>query len=204
MLDIKYLRENLEEVKQRLQHRGEDLTDLGKFESLDIQRRTLIQEVEILKTKRNAVSAEVAKLKKAGENADDIILEMRQVGEQIKEMDENLRQNLRMPVRFSTFLYPVTGAWKGRRQAESVDLSCGGIGFTCRERLEEDELLEIVIPITTQPLVVTCRILRIRQEEDGGFFYAAEFIELCNGEESMLREAVFSVQLSSRPKPVSI
>ena len=122
----------------------------------------------------------------------------------LEALDENLRQNLRMPVRFSTFLYPVTGAWKGRRQAESVDLSCGGIGFTCRERLEEDELLEIVIPITTQPLVVTCRILRIRQEEDGGFFYAAEFIELCNGEESMLREAVFSVQLSSRPKPVSI
>ena len=51
MLDIKYLRENLEEVKQRLQHRGEDLTDLGKFESLDIQRRTLIQEVEIFKNK---------------------------------------------------------------------------------------------------------------------------------------------------------
>lgn len=122
----------------------------------------------------------------------------------LEALDENLRQNLRMPVRFSTFLYPVTGAWKGRRQAESVDLSCGGIGFTCRERLEEDELLEIVIPITTQPLVVTCRILRIRQEEDGGFFYAAEFIELCNGEESMLREAVFSVQLSSRSKPVSI
>lgn len=122
----------------------------------------------------------------------------------LEALDENLRQNLRMPVRFSTFLYPVTGAWKGRRQAESVDLSCGGIGFTCRERLEEDGLLEIVIPITTQPLVVTCRILRIRQEEDGGFFYAAEFIELCNGEESMLREAVFSVQLSSRPKPVSI
>lgn len=122
----------------------------------------------------------------------------------LEALDENLRQNLRMPVHFSTFLYPVTGAWKGRRQAESVDLSCGGIGFTCRERLEEDELLEIVIPITTQPLVVTCRILRIRQEEDGGFFYAAEFIELCNGEESMLREAVFSVQLSSRPKPVSI
>ena len=122
----------------------------------------------------------------------------------LEALDENLRQNLRMPVRFSTFLYPVTGAWKGRRQAESVDLSWGGIGFTCRERLEEDELLEIVIPITTQPLVVTCRILRIRQEEDGGFFYAAEFIELCNGEESMLREAVFSVQLSSRPKPVSI
>lgn len=122
----------------------------------------------------------------------------------LEALDENLRQNLRMPVRFSTFLYPVTGAWKGRRQAESVDLSCGGIGFTCRERLEENELLEIVIPITTQPLVVTCRILRIRQEEDGGFFYAAEFIELCNGEESMLREAVFSVQLSSRPKAVSI
>ncbi len=118
----------------------------------------------------------------------------------LQVLNEDLRQNLRMPVRFSTFLYPVTGEWRGRRRAESVDLSCGGIGFLCGEHLEKDELLEVVIPITAQPLVVTCRILRSRPEKDGGFFFAAEFIGLCNGEESLLREAVFSIQLHSRPK----
>ncbi|MGI6255461.1 MAG: PilZ domain-containing protein [Acutalibacter sp.] len=99
----------------------------------------------------------------------------------LQSLDENLRQNLRMPVKFHTFLYPVTGTWKGRREAESRDLSCGGIGFVCGERLEEDESLEVVIPITTQPLVVPCRILRVREEENGGYFYAAKFSNLCNG-----------------------
>ena len=92
MLDIRYLRENLEEVKEKLQHRGEDLTDLGKFEALDVKRRELIQKVEVLKTKRNAESAEVARLKKAKENADHIILDMRQIGDQIKELDAELRE----------------------------------------------------------------------------------------------------------------
>ncbi len=40
MLDIKFLRTNFEEVKAKLQHRGEDLTDFGRFEELDTRRRT--------------------------------------------------------------------------------------------------------------------------------------------------------------------
>ena len=47
MLDIRYLRENLEEVKTRLQHRGEDLSDLEKFEALDVKRREIIKDVEV-------------------------------------------------------------------------------------------------------------------------------------------------------------
>ena len=42
MLDIKYLRANFEEVKGKLQHRGEDLSELGRFEDLDVRRRELI------------------------------------------------------------------------------------------------------------------------------------------------------------------
>ena len=49
MLDIKVLRANFEEVKEKLQHRGEDLTDLGKFEDLDVKRRELIVEAEAIK-----------------------------------------------------------------------------------------------------------------------------------------------------------
>jgi len=64
MFDIKLLRENLEEVKQRLQHRGEDLSDLEKFEDLDRERRRLIQEGDRLKKERNETSAEIARLKK--------------------------------------------------------------------------------------------------------------------------------------------
>ena len=37
MLDIKYLRANLEEVKEKLQHRGEDLSELDQFEELDVK-----------------------------------------------------------------------------------------------------------------------------------------------------------------------
>lgn len=92
MLDIRYLRENFEEVKSKLQHRGEDLSDLGKFEELDVKRRELIQKVEVLKTQRNAESAEVARLKKAKENADEIILRMRKMGDEIKVLDDELRE----------------------------------------------------------------------------------------------------------------
>ncbi|QOR66678.1 serine--tRNA ligase [Cytobacillus suaedae] len=91
MLDIKLLRANFEEVKQKLQHRGEDLTDLGKFEELDAKRRELILKTEELKSKRNEVSAQVAVLKREKQDADHLITEMREVGDQIKVLDDELR-----------------------------------------------------------------------------------------------------------------
>lgn len=91
MLDLKYLRANFEEVKEKLQHRGEDLTDLGKFEDLDKKRRDLIVEAEQLKSKRNEVSQQVAALKREKKDADQLIAEMREVGDKIKVLDEELR-----------------------------------------------------------------------------------------------------------------
>lgn len=91
MLDIKLLRSNLAEVKEKLQHRGEDLTDLGKFEDLDQRRRDLIVEAEQLKSKRNEVSQQVAALKREKADADHLIVEMREVGDRIKVLDEELR-----------------------------------------------------------------------------------------------------------------
>jgi seryl-tRNA synthetase len=91
MLDIKLLRANFTEVKEKLQHRGEDLTDLGKFEDLDQRRRDLIVEAEQLKSKRNEVSQQVAALKREKADADHLIVEMREVGDRIKVLDEELR-----------------------------------------------------------------------------------------------------------------
>jgi seryl-tRNA synthetase len=91
MLDIKVLRAEFEGVKKVLEHRGEDLTDLGKFEELDVKRRELIVQSEQLKSKRNEVSAQVAALKRDKQDADHLITEMREVGDKIKEIDDELR-----------------------------------------------------------------------------------------------------------------
>lgn len=91
MLDIKLLRSNFEEVKAKLQHRGEDLTDLDKFGELDAKRRKLIVESESLKNRRNEVSSQIAVLKREKKDADHLIKEMREVGDQIKKLDDELR-----------------------------------------------------------------------------------------------------------------
>ena len=91
MLDIKFIRENIELVKEGLAKKGEK-ADLGPFLELDTKRRAMVQEVEVLKAQRNTVSDEIAKLKKAkSPEADKKVLEMRQVGDKIKLLDDELR-----------------------------------------------------------------------------------------------------------------
>lgn len=92
MLDVKLLRNNFEEVKQKLQNRGEDLGEFEKFGELDKRRRTLIVETEALKSQRNEVSQEIAKLKRKKQDADAKIEEMRVVGDRIKTLDIELRE----------------------------------------------------------------------------------------------------------------
>lgn len=92
MLDIKFVRANFEFVKEQLQHRGEDLSELDHFEELDTSRRELIVETEQLKSRRNEVSQQVAALKREKKDAESLILEMREVGDKIKGFDDELRQ----------------------------------------------------------------------------------------------------------------
>jgi seryl-tRNA synthetase len=92
MLDVKRLRNNLEEVKQRLATRGDDQSALDRWAALDQRRRELIQQSDELKNRRNVVSKEIAEKKKRKEDAEDLILEMRRVGEEIKALDDELRK----------------------------------------------------------------------------------------------------------------
>ena len=90
MLDMKFLRNHFEEVKEKLVHRGEDLSALDQFGELDARRRELIAETEQLKAKRNEASKQISLLKREQKDADDAIKEMRTVSDQIKVFDKEL------------------------------------------------------------------------------------------------------------------
>ncbi len=93
MLDIKRIRENVEEIKALMSDRGEsiDLSDFDKVVALDEERRITLVEVETAKARKNQVSAEIPKKKKAGEDVTEIMAEMKTVGENIRELDNKVR-----------------------------------------------------------------------------------------------------------------
>src|SRR5690625_1187872 len=92
MLDMKFLRNNFEEVKGKLAHRGEDLSALDQFGELDERRRQLITETEQLKAERNEASKQISILKREKKDAEDAIKEMRTVSDQIKTFDTELTE----------------------------------------------------------------------------------------------------------------
>jgi seryl-tRNA synthetase len=90
MLDIKQLRKDTDTVKNKVKLRGMDPAEIDEILQLDEERRSLIKETEELKSRRNKVSEEIAQKKRNKENADDVIAEMRQVGDDIKKIDDRL------------------------------------------------------------------------------------------------------------------
>ncbi|MDR7868410.1 MAG: serine--tRNA ligase [Sporomusaceae bacterium] len=91
MLDSKFVRENPDKVVAALKNRGLDLS-LDGFLALEKQRRELLVEVEALKSKRNTVSQEISRLKKSGAPAEDMIAEMRAVGDRIALLDNKVKE----------------------------------------------------------------------------------------------------------------
>jgi len=90
MLDIKYLRQNIEFVRQKMDERGQKI-DFDRFIDLDAKRRDILQAVETLRNERNSVSKEIGELKKKKADASALIEKMGNVSAKIKEYDESLR-----------------------------------------------------------------------------------------------------------------
>lgn len=90
MLDIKKLRSDFATAEAKLATRGVKKELLENFVELDEKRRELIVKAEKLKKYRNTVSGDIALLKRNKENADDKIKEMREVGDEIKVLDDEL------------------------------------------------------------------------------------------------------------------
>ena len=91
MLDINIIREQPDLVRRSLERRQMDTSPVDQVLELDEQRRSLIQQVETLKAERNAVSKEIGRMKDAVERQSRID-QMRQVGDRISALDEQLRQ----------------------------------------------------------------------------------------------------------------
>ncbi len=90
MLDIKYLRQNIELVQKKMDERGQKI-DVGRFLDLEAKRRDILQAVEALRNERNSVSKQVGELKKKKEDASGLIAKMGEVSAKIKEYDESLK-----------------------------------------------------------------------------------------------------------------
>lgn len=86
MLDLKFIRENPDEVAKGLLAKGVML-DLQALLALDVERRTLLREVEDLKAKRNAASDEIARLKKQGQPTQSVISGMKSIAQKIADFD---------------------------------------------------------------------------------------------------------------------
>jgi len=108
MLDIKFIRENLEFVKQAMRDRGlvvydkkeiptltdeklEGALNFHQLVELDEQRRNVLKEADELKNKRNLVSEEVGRFKRQKKDASELINEMKVVSEKIREFDEEIK-----------------------------------------------------------------------------------------------------------------
>jgi seryl-tRNA synthetase len=92
MLDLRFVRENIELLKEKLTLRGEDL-DLNPFIQVEEERRELIQKVEALRSERNQVSDEISRIKQEGRELSlHVLAEMRQVSQSIKLRETDLRK----------------------------------------------------------------------------------------------------------------
>ena len=92
MLELRFIRENIELVKAKTAKRGLDTSMLDRFMEIDAQRLAFLGEVEGLKNRRNTASKEIAVFKKSGDNssAEPLIIEMKEANSRIKELDEEL------------------------------------------------------------------------------------------------------------------
>jgi len=92
MLDINFIRNNPDKVKQAIALKHENAASIDQLLEVDTQRRSMIHACEQLKSKRNEKSKEVSELKKKGQDASKIIEETKKIGDDIKSIEEKLKE----------------------------------------------------------------------------------------------------------------
>jgi seryl-tRNA synthetase len=91
MLDIKYLRQNVEFVRRKMLERGQEM-DFGPFIAMDAKRLDILHEVELLRNERNTASKEIGEKKQRKEGTSALIARMGEVSTRIRELDEALKK----------------------------------------------------------------------------------------------------------------
>ena len=100
MIDVKLLRENLDEVKARMANRGAEI-NWDEFLAVDHERREALAKIEKLKEKKNRLSGEIGKLKKSGADAVALMGEAEEVSDAIRNSEKPLAE---IEARFEAFM----------------------------------------------------------------------------------------------------
>jgi seryl-tRNA synthetase len=103
MLDVKLLREDLAQVKERMATRG-GAVDWEVFVAIDRERRDALANIERLKEKKNRLSGEIGKLKKSGGDASPLMRETEDLSEAIRISEAPLAD---IEARFANFMLTV-------------------------------------------------------------------------------------------------
>ncbi len=89
MLDIKFVRSNIDKVMEMLDQRGYDL-DLSGFKALDEKRRSILTNLEKFRNQRNTVSDKIASMRKSGEDTKTFISDMKDLSKKIKDIEADI------------------------------------------------------------------------------------------------------------------
>lgn len=147
MLDIRYIRENPDVVREGARKKHINI-DIDRLLEVDEERRGLLQESESLKAEKNAVSKDIATLK--GDEKADAIQRMKGVSERIKELDTRLSE---VVDEFNDLMLRVPNppddeVPEGETDADNVEIRRGGtvpeFDFEPRDHVELGELLDII------------------------------------------------------------
>ena len=149
MLDIKFIRDNAEHVKNGVLLKGEKC-DVDRLLELDSQRRQVIYDVEQLKKERNENSKKVADLKKEKKNAAHLIERTKQISSTIKNLDEKLNQ-LQLEIKFEMDRIPNmphSSTPEGKDSGDNVEVKTWGkipeFDFEVLDHLALGERLDIL------------------------------------------------------------
>jgi len=149
MLDARFIRENIDVLKTALQKRGYEIS-LSDFISTEQERLRLMKESEELRNRRNIVSTEIGRLKKQGQDAQDLLKEMKVVSDRIKDIDDILRA---IEEKTDSFLLnipniPHESVPVGKDEADNVEIRRWGeprkFGFEPLNHWDIGEILDII------------------------------------------------------------
>ncbi len=149
MLDIKFIREHPELVKEGIRKKGAE-DNIDEALKLDAQRRDLLQKVEALKNKRNVVSEEIGKLKRDKKDASAAITQMDDVKIQIKSLDDQIGETEKIlnPLLLTIPNIPHPSVPVGRLQTDNQEIAKWGepavIDFKPKPHWEIAQALEII------------------------------------------------------------
>jgi seryl-tRNA synthetase len=150
MLDIKFIREQRDLLKQKMLSRGYEI-DLDSFLSIDERRREILQKIEKLRADRNRATEEIAQLKKKREEIDpERFREMKELSREIKSLEENLKKAEHDTENFRLTIpnIPHDSVPVGKTSDDNVTVSTWGsppeFSFTPRQHFEIGESLGIL------------------------------------------------------------